>query len=77
MSMADRQKFIVYMTQVVEARVEVLAENYDDAIDEAFKSPELPHSLCWQCASRFGLGGQWEPSSVTAADGKLLWEEKR
>lgn len=73
-------EFNVYFTTVAGAPgVTVEADDYEEAIDKAYASADLPSpgGLCHQCALQFDLSGEWEPESVSDADGKTVWERRR
>lgn len=67
-------RYRVYMVNTVSTSVEVEAESWEEAIDEAYNSDDMPGSItvgAFGCASVDD--GDWMPHSVTDTAGETVW----
>lgn len=69
---------VYFSTTAGSPGVRVEADDPDEAIEKACNSNNLPSlgSICHQCAPKFDMGGDWEPTHVFDADDKQVWGEK-
>jgi hypothetical protein len=62
----------VWVQATASRGIDVEADNREQAIERVFDSPEMPHSLCHQCAGEMDLGDfdvADDADAVTELDG--------
>lgn len=68
-------KFNVHLTQAVSAVVTVEAKDYDEAIDLAYESEDMPGSMCYGAFGQSSVDedGDWGLVLVTDENGDEVW----
>jgi hypothetical protein len=71
-------RFTVSLINTVSAAVEVEADTYDDAIEKAFESDDMPGPITYGAFGQADVDeGDWQPYSVYDEAGRTVWSERQ